>query len=370
MPFHIASSIRETLMSSHKNNFIFYTALLLNVNVSIVGMDTIYTPSALTSNPIQHLTIMKTTRDLFETKREMVETKQHELTQLIEQYKALLTKYEQVCPLFLLGECTKEIGNIALENNCLLSRMYKPDFRQKFDQHVSQLLCNKLQASTTTNTVYTSFGCGDAFQDLIIITKALIQQPKAFLTIHLIDGKNTPYVAAVDFLNHSRQIKTEHEFSFGSRLAQYERYARNKEKNDPVIQALTHDELKQQLTLLCIEQEAQYKQLLSWLTQQFSSSHISLYLHDNIINYCDFIKKNNLTHADVLTTADIEDDGSRMTNSIDHYYILCQKTLTEKPTSVNAWLGKLANNSVGILTASLPTPSSNICFAIDKFKTT
>ena len=327
----------------------------------------LYIPKALVANPAQFLTLMdKTLDNFFQEARNLEATNQDPLTNLTQKYKALIKKHEETCPLFFLGECTKEIGNKALNENCLLSRTYHPSLRKTFETYARRLLLKKLQASPTIPTVYTSFGCGEAFQDLMIITKALIKQPNALLTIHLIDGNNTPYTTAVNFLNYSREITTNHEFSFGSRLTEYEQYARNKERHDPEIQAMSHQELAQQLTLLCIDKEAQYKQLLSWIMQQFPLSYISLYLHDNIVNYCDFIEKNNLTHADVLTAADIEDTLSRLTGSIQHYSMLCKKTLTKKPTSVNAWLGKLNDTSAGILTALPTSDSKNIYFEITK----
>ncbi len=346
-------------MLSQKTNLILLVALLLNLSANLTGMEITYTPDSLIANPVQYLTNMNTALDAFKQEADNLETTkttdQHDLANLTKKYKAVIQKHEQTCPLFLLKECTKEIGNIQLNNNCLLSRTYKPHFREIFEKHTSQLLIEKLQASSTTPITYTSFGCGEAFQDLIIITKVLIKQPKALLTIHLIDGNNTPYVAAVDFLACSREITIKHDFSFDSRLEEYEPYARNKDKDYPEIQAMSHQALKQQLTLLCLEKEAQYKQFLSWLTQKFPLSQISLYLHDQVINYCNFIKKNNLPHADVITAADIEDDESLANGSIQDYKILCGETLTKNPTSVNAWLGKLDDNSARILTVSLPT---------------
>ncbi len=360
-------------MILQKINLMLPITFLLNLSLNLISMEITYTPKDLITNTVQYLTAKTITIDAFDQDANNLEatitTNQHELTNLTKNYKALIKKYEQTCPLFFLNECTKEIGNIALNDNCLLSRIYKPHIRQTFEKHASKLLLKKLQTSPTTNTVYTSFGCGGAFQDLIIITKALIKQPEALLTIHLIDGNNTSYVTAVNFLNHSREITIDHEFNFGFRLAEYEQYARNKELHDPEIQAMSNHELAQQLTLGCIDKETQYKQLLSWLMQQFPSSHISLYLHDDIVNYCDFIKNNNLTHADVLTAADIEDDESRLKGGSLYYSILCAKTLIEKPASVNAWLRKVNNNSVGISTASLTTPKQkNIFWTFDEIK--
>jgi hypothetical protein len=268
-------------------------------------------------------------------------------------YTSLTEKYEHIFPLFLLNECTKEIGNTETNDNCLLSRTYKPHYRNCFEKHASNLLIEKLQKSPNQPVTYTSFGCGGAFQDLIIITKALIQQPKALLTIHLIDGVNTPYTSAVDFLNHTHEIKVEQNFTFGSQLAEYEQYARDKEKHDPAIQNFTQEALKLQLLDLCLSTQAKYKQFLSWLNKQFSQATISLYVHNQASNYCNFINENKCSHADVVTTVDIDDETSKETHSIQDYTALCLTTLTNNPTSVNAWLRKTNENSVGISAISL-----------------
>lgn len=271
---------------------------------------------------------------------------------LTKTHTSLTEKHELLFPLFLLGECTKEIDSTGTNHNCLFSRTYKPHYRNCFEKHASKLLIKKLQTSPEQTTTYTSFGCGGAFQDLIIITKALMEQPKALLTIHLIDGVNTPYTSAIDFLQQSHEIKTEQKFTFGSQLTAYEQYARDKEKHDPEIQNFTREALKLQLLDLCLSTQAKYKQFLSWLKKQFPQATISLYVHNQVSNYYNFIHKNNHTHADVLTAVDIDDEESKITYSIQNYTQLCKATLSNNPTSVNAWLQKTGPNSAGISTIS------------------
>jgi hypothetical protein len=334
-----------------KTSLTLRITLLLSLSTNLACMETTHTPNSLVADPLLHLNKMNTTFDAFEKEfhklKKSTKKSQLNLATLTQEYTSLVQKHEQVCPLFLLGEC---IDN----ENCLLSRTCKPKFRAAFEKHTSQLLIDKLQSSPTTPVNYTSFGCGDAFQDLIIITKALIEQPKALLTIHMIDGNNTPYVNAIDFLDYSRKIIIDQiPFSFGSRLAEYAKYARDQEKDDPEIQSMTDKKLQQLILLLCLEKEAQYKQFLSWLTQQFSLAKISLYLHSQVINYSNFLEKNKFTHADIVTTADIDDEESLIHASLQHYTRLCTQTLNAKPTSKTAWLKKINNNSAGITTVHL-----------------
>jgi hypothetical protein len=342
-------------MLSQKTNLIFSIIFSLNLSINLMGMEITYTPKSLIADPVQYLNTINTSWDMFREETYMLEaTHQHDLANLTQKYKELIRKHEQICPLFFLNECTKEEGNIQLNNNCLLSRTYKPHFRKMFEEYTSHLLIEKIQTSPTTPVIYTGFGCGGAFQDLMIITKALMQQPQALLTIHLIDGETMPYVSAVNFLGYSREIKIDQIFNFGSRLTEYEQHARNKEKHDPEIQRMSHQQLEQELTLLCTDKEAKYKQFLSWFMRKFPLSHVSLYIHDHIFNYYDFIEKNNLAHADVVTTADIDDDESLKYESINHYANICLKTLNAKPTAKTAWLKKIDNDNVAILKSLLP----------------
>ncbi len=267
---------KKDIMLSKKTRLTLRITLLLSLSTNLACMETSQPSDSLVANPLQHLNQIRTTFDQFKKELHKLEKTKKianslsypELllnpAALTQEYTSLVQKHEQACTLFLLGECTDT-------SNCLLSRACNPKFRAAFEKHTSQLLIDKLQSSPTTPVNYTSFGCGDAFQDLIIITKTLIEQPKALLTIHMIDGNNTPYVNAIDFLDYSRKIIIEQiPFGFGCRLAEYAKYAREQEKNDPEIQSMTDQKLQQQILLLCLEKEAQYKQFLSWLIQQFS----------------------------------------------------------------------------------------------------
>jgi hypothetical protein len=353
-------------MALQKTNLILPITLLLNLSLNLISMEATYTPDALVANPVEYLIKRETAYNAYRQDIEILETTKtidtHDLANLITKYKAAIQKHEQTCPLFFVTECTQEENNIALNNNCLLSRTYKPHFREAFEKHTSQLLLEKLQSSPTSPITYTSFGCGNAFQELIIITKALIEQPQAQLKIHLIDGCHSPYVSAIDFLAYSREITVKQNFSFDSRLEEYEQYARNKELHDPEIQAMSCQELRQQITLACLEQEAKYKQFLSWLQQKFSLAHISLYIHTTSSDYLNFLTKNNFRHADVLTATDIDDDESVKYMSLYHYAMLCIKTLNAKPDAKTAWLKKFDTHNAGILRACMPTKNSTNCF--------
>jgi len=349
---------KRTIMLSQKTTLLLHAIFLLCLNTNLIGMESTNNVDTLITNPIRSINTNNTIFTVFiKELNKPQKTTQLDLTTQTNNYKSLIQKYERICPLFLLTECISEEGNTEHNNNCLLSRTYQPRYRELFENHASRLLIEKLHTSPTNTATYTSFGCGGTFQDLIIITKALIEQPKARLNIHLIDGNNTPYISAVDFLNYSREITSDQTFfDFGSQLAEYEQHARDKEKDDPEIMTMTHTALQQQLTFLCLKKEAQYKQFIRSLKQKFSLAQISLYIHDQVNNYCNYLEKNNYTHADVLTAADIEDYVSITKKGIQNYMQLCSTTLTNNPESCNAWLAKINNTSAGILTASLPNP--------------
>lgn len=347
-------------MTLDKTNIIVQLVLLVTLNAQLAGMETPHSAHAIVANPVEYLKKIHTTNNTFSTDIKKIA---FNLATLKEEYPAFAQKYELLCPLFLLNECTqaeidspfKGIPNcyvVGMKYPCALSRIKKPSIRASFEQQASQLLINKLL--TNDIVTYTGFACGDAFQDLMIITKALISQPKARLNIHLIDGSNTPYVCAVDYFNHSREIKADETyFNFGSRLPEYEEYARNREKRDPGIQTMSREALQKQLALLCVEKETQYKQFIKWLTHEFPESKISLYIHDIVQNYCNFLEKNHLAHADIVTTTDIDDVGAIEQASIHQYAALCKATLNAKPTASNAWLIR-THDYAAISTARLP----------------
>jgi hypothetical protein len=366
-------------MLSKKTNLIL-CILVLGLSNNIACMEVTFTPNVLVTHPLDCLKKIRST--CYQFKKDLAPIT-FDLPTLKEEYISITQKHEKPCPLFLLNECTHielESSNTPFAKipncyvvgmkeclNCPLSRDLKPKIREAFEKHASQLLIKKLQECPDNITTYTSFGCGDAFQDLIIVTKALIMQPKARLNIHLIDGNNTPYVSAADYLEHSREIKTDETYlNFGRRLTEYEQHARNKEKDDQEIQAMPAEALQQQLALLCIEKETQYKQFIKWLTQAFPQAQISLYIHDIVSNYCVFLMNNNIPHADVFTAADIcHSIDINHSNSCNQYVALCLATLIANPTSNDAWLID-THHGAGISTARSPESPEKIYFDCEK----
>ena len=303
---------------------------------------------SLLVDPLRNLRVMNGVKDQFyaEVDYERLENELN-IPILTSRLEQLFNKYEQECPLFMVDECTTE-GEYNNEDNCnpcLFSREHN-SYRTEFEEMVSKKLVEKISLSHNRQEPinYTSFGCGDAFLETIIIAKALMHKPDACLNIHFIEGANRPYTSAADYLNVSREINTnQHMLNFGDRLNAYAQQIKNKEKlNDSV------DEVQSQIVYTSLLVQKKRQQILSWLTKIFPEAKLSLSLHDIVDNYFTYLDKNNLPHADVVAAADIQDWQSIMRKSVTHYVTLCTKTLEKKPDSCNVWLAKDPRDQVSI----------------------
>jgi len=324
-------------MTLNKTNIILQLIFVVILHPQLAGMEITYSANAIVANPVECLKKIRTT-----DKPYCQDLKNINLTlpTLKENYISCIKKHEQTCPLFLLDECTQvTCSNKILTFPCAFSRLKNPAIRESFEKRTSDLLSNKINEAQGQLVTYTGFGCGEAFQDLIIITKALMTHQKAHLNIHLIDDNNTSYSWATDFLNHCPEIKTDDIFlDFESRLPELAQHVREINQNIPEIQNMPSETLQQQLAFSCLKKEVQYKQFIKWLAQQFPESKIALYCHNVVQTYCNFLQNNNLAHADIITASDIDDQGAIEMGAICEYAALCKATLNAKPTSNSAWL--------------------------------
>ena len=303
----------------------------------------------LLADPALCLQNMRTThKEYKEEKRKNASHEQMPIDLYTQNHMLLTQKYKKKHPLFLLGECYKEVSyhNPSEWHYCTLSREHNPRYREAFENKVSALLIAKIIASDGQPVHYTDFGSGGAFQALATLTKVLTQQNNACLNIHLIDGSYTPYVTATDFFNQNRQITMEKTLHFGTRLAEYAQFVRDQEKDDPEVMAMADSTIQQNVIKLCSSLESKHKQFISSLSNTFPNAHLSLCVHDQTPSYLQYVEKHNLAHADVVTAADISDHESMQTQSIQSYVTLCSATLEKKSTAHNVWLEK-SNNQGG-----------------------
>jgi len=286
--------------------------------------------NALVKNPSAVLKNISKIRDSWNAKRPKETNFQtiEDITQFKKQYQQLLDQYTNECPLFLLDEC-KEEGF----GPCLLSRTYEPTYRNIFEGKSVAALVAKTKTVKNQPVHYTSFGCGGMFQDLVILTKTLTQVPDAHIDIHLIDLKNSWYVAYCDRIFKTREITDQCVVTEKDLVESIEEF--KKEKPSFIYE---DDSLVDLLALASIDKEAKCKQFISWLCKTFPQAKLSLYVHGTTDSYLKYIEDNKLSYADVITTADIDDDFA--ITSFPAYVKLCAKTLEKNSAADNFWLIK------------------------------
>lgn len=183
------------------------------------------------------------------------------------------------------------------------------------------------------------------------MAKTLAKKPKAHLAIHLIEGNNTPYVTAVDFLGFSREITINQKpLNFDNSLSEYKQFMVSMGEE---LGCMTDDELHIQLVSNCMRIQKKNEQILAWLTKTFPDAKLSLFIHDFTDNYFNYLDKHKLPYADVVSAADIQDEMSLLRDSVTNYAKLCTKTLEKKPSAYNVWLAKQGYEKVSINSLSL-----------------
>lgn len=220
-------------------------------------------------------------------------------TALSKDYQAIIEKFEQKSPIFLLNECSSKY--------CFLTRKNHPEFRESFENYVSMNVRQKIAQSAENSINCVSFGSGGLFQDLIIFTKILSESPTATLTIHLIDR----------FFNKTDQ-----------NLANFikEKESDKREWLQAHIHWLIEDE-KFETT----KTKGRIAQFEKFLTKEFPMAAIQVYTHKNVDEYFNCVKKENMLHTDVIFAADVS-------GGLDDYEKLCIETMRHNLSSVNILL--------------------------------
>ncbi|HBR70945.1 TPA: hypothetical protein DIC20_01585 [Candidatus Dependentiae bacterium] len=236
-------------------------------------------------------------------------------------------------PLFLLGECTCEDWG-----PCILSRSFDPHCRSAYEEDIVHALLERLKSGPAH---YVGFGTGGMFQDFLIILKTLIQSPDASLSIHLIDHKHTPYVAAREFIGDGREINPYSHIDPSLVLEKL----KEKAKEEWGGARFKDDVIEGELTSECLIIEERTKQFITYLEQTFPHATLQLFIHNNVDSYLSFIKENHLTPPDVITAVDIQDEMSYLANGPYEYGCLCYHSLMLNPDSYNCWLAKWENPS-------------------------
>lgn len=298
--------------------------------------DSFNEPTLVDSISSQPLKVLNYSNDVNNKFKKEVDQRQFDkikdCEKLKHEFKELVQKFEKKSPIFLLCECTQE-GFGA----CLLSRKYQSKYRQFYEDKVVADLISKLEKNHGGPIHYTSFGCGGLFQDLVILTKVLNYKPDAKIVINLIDNQYTPYVAARDFLNDTREIDVHYELDLKLVMPQLKKFARE----EGGLMDISDTELEVNITGWMINWQAQIKQLISFLKKTFEKSILTFYIHDNVNSYFSYLEKNNLPFADVITAADIDDEISMFHGSVRDFTKLAIRTIQNKTKPSVIILSKL-----------------------------
>lgn len=239
-----------------------------------------------------------------------------------------IKKAEQHAPYLLLSECDYKDEN----GSCTLSRSSNPQFRKHYENTVANALLTKLQKSKDAVS-YVSFGCGEKFQDLVILTKALSQKPDAHLKIHLIDSNEMRGLPCNLLFNDFRVY--DHYFDATALMPELIKRApvKYKKQNHPETQ--TDRELEKKLHNDLIISNALQKEFLRWLTYTFPHAKIELYVYDSAAQFISHHEDKNLPTPDVVCTIDTDDDDSVAAEAEKNYMKLCSYSLSKKPNCYN-----------------------------------
>lgn len=267
-----------------------------------------------------------------------------DLKKQLSTYKKLKKETKKKSPLFLLGECTE---------GCVLSRAYESDYRKIYEDRVIAALSAKSKILEQPMQ-YTSFGCGGMFQDLVVITKFLAQNPNAKIDIHLIDMQHTPYCGIRNLLQKDFAVKPKENIDLEPEMEKIIALAREKWG----AEKLSDNVIKNSITISYIEQEDKGKQFISYLRKTFPHAQISLCLHASTDDYIIYLKEHNIPYPDIVTAADIMDEMSLLKKSAKNYISLCIKTLQNKPESTNIWLDKENYTQAEIMSIFLEDPQT------------
>jgi hypothetical protein len=304
---------------------------------------------SLLINPLQALDHMTGTENEFLAeveKRDLINEK--DMLKHVKQFELLAQKYEKKSPLLFFGECT---------DFCWATRWKNPHYRNNFENQVSKNLVTKIESTKEakeTPITYTSFACGGALSEIIILTKTLAKKPNAHLTIHLIDLNHEHYVSFAKECGLSREINVgQTPIDFPHQLIDFPHHQLNETiKKIPKKSWFSgffstknnDDEIKDTIFRDYFCTQKKYQHAIGWLTKTFPQAKLSLFIHDSTDSYLTYLDEHNLPHADVISAADFQDDIGSDTKAVNKYATLCSATENKKPNYNNTWLGVFAKD--------------------------
>ncbi|MBI2775365.1 hypothetical protein HYX58_05145 [Candidatus Dependentiae bacterium] len=247
-------------------------------------------------------------------------TKEEKYTERI----ALLEKYKKKHPLIALSECASSQMGV-----CPLSRAIHPNYRDTYENTVSQELARQLKNQKTISIA--SFGCGQLLSDAIIYTKALETTKSAELIIHQIDHQLIIPQLYLNKTEENRRVKRQ-TFSSEETLSSIQKTlesTKNEFSENSEEKALASDSLALKNTILdeLHTQSFLHNSLLDYLQEAFPQTTISMYVHGTAQDYLQDIENKKFPKPNMAIAADIDDGYGMERNSVADYYLVRSKAL-------------------------------------------
>jgi hypothetical protein len=284
-------------------------------------------------NPERALTYIKRHAGQFDIAEEP-----HQITseELLARFKA----HEKRCPIFMVDEC--------VAGTCPLNRANNPERRNYFESEVVTAFVEKIKVSAQPVQYVGCSRAGNLFQDLVILAKALQQQPDAKIDIHFIGKPYLDYVKACAFGFGERGKQVDDPscafLKDQKLLGEILKTTRDLVKERARLKDLDDNQLKTMIRNGAIYGIRRAVQCISFLQKMFPKAQLAFSLHGSIRGYRAYSEKNKLPGADIVvsTSESSHDKHSglpKVANKRDAALArLGAESMRQKADSRNFWL--------------------------------
>lgn len=324
----------------------------------------------LTNNSVNALKLAMQTSDLFNQELATMNLENKDAHESSNLYNALVGTYEKKCPWFRTSECTKlqeeSCVSGCIETTvkpCPLSRLHNHKARALFTKKVVQKILIAAKRQQGRPVIYTSFASGGLFTDLVILDSAFSQQPNLNIVVHFIDGNYLGYTTGKKHigkadapvgLNDAEMIfSTEQKAHFVAEVRAAE---------EPECKNISDEAVFKRLQTSIHEEQTRSQQLMRYLINKYPRASLTQYVYDFGFDYLERRAVHGNDHADVVVTADIDDQLSKQRGAFETYVSICTKSLRHNQHSTNLMLGfnkKFVLREIRLKTKSRDTSQSN-----------
>lgn len=249
----------------------------------------------------------------------------------------LIQKYQHSEPLFLLNECIGRLCPFSRKNNNQIRSMYQVQVCRLLELQKEKL--KKQKQENQTYLTYASFGSGFLFQDLIVLTAFLTQNPEMNMHIHVIDRLYTLYTHFRDAAQDERCVL----------------------ESTDIDQSILMKRDFQESAEAIIQMHCRFKQFLWWFKHAFAQSYCSLHVFHSDTDYLNHIKNKKIEAPDVLTAIDI---SASIGTEKEYVYLNHQILMNHNALASNFFISdyKLLKNPIGysLMLESVSEPCSSL----------